>query len=210
MTRGSVVLLHGAMRTKRCMARLGRFLTRHGYQVHNIGYPSTRYPIGTIADHLQTPLSQAANLGSTVHFVGYSMGGLVVRAYLANYAPTNLGRVIMLGTPNHGSEVADYLKDWHLYRWIYGPAGQQLTTQEPYPQMLPPCELGIIAGSRSYDPLFGRKIPGIHDGKVSVESTKLDGMNDHIILPVCHTLMPESRRVHRQVLAFLKHGKFAQ
>lgn len=207
---GSVVLLHGALRTKRCMARLARFLTKHDYRVHNIGYPSTRFTIGTIADKLQTPISQATNLGSTVHFVGYSMGGLVLRAYLAKYCPSNLGRVVMLGTPNQGSEVADYLKDWHLYRLLYGPAGQQLTTKEPYHAKLPPCELGIIAGDRSYDPIFGRKIPGTHDGKVSVESTKLEGMKDHIILPVCHTLMPENRIVHDQVLAFLKDGKFVQ
>ena len=136
------------------------------------------------------------------------MGGLLIRAYLAAYPPANLGKVIMLGTPNQGSQVADRIHGWKLYQWLYGPAGQQLTTHTPCPHRLPACTLGIIAGNRSYDPIFGRYLPSVHDGKVTVENTKLPEMSDHIILPVCHTLMPESKAAQAQVLAFLTTGKF--
>ena len=51
------------------------------------------------------------------------MGGLVIRALLNRYRPDNLGRVVQIGTPNHGSEVADFLKNDWLYRLFFGPAG---------------------------------------------------------------------------------------
>ena len=65
-----------------------------------------------------------------VHFVGYSMGGLIIRAYLQKYRPQHLGRVVMLGTPNQGSEVADAIRHFWLYRRFYGPAGQELITDQ--------------------------------------------------------------------------------
>jgi pimeloyl-ACP methyl ester carboxylesterase len=149
--------------------------------------------------------------GAPVHFVVHSMGGLLVRAYLARYPETKIGRVVMLGTPNHGSEVADYMKDWRLYRWIFGPAGQQLVTQQQgISQLFGPVNfpLGIIAGNSTIDMFCSRIIGQTNDGKVSVESTKLQGMAAHIVLPVSHLGMLHSRMVRRHIVQFLKTGAF--
>ena len=144
-----------------------------------------------------------------LHFVGYSMGGLVARAYIHRYAPAKLGRVVQLATPNHGSEVADYLKDWPLYRWLYGPAGQQLVTHfTDRNSLFGPVTypLGILAGDRSIDPFCGRVLPRPHDSKVTVASTRLEGMQMHRVLRSSHVFFPSNRQVWKETVQFLKGG----
>jgi triacylglycerol lipase len=144
------------------------------------------------------------------------MGGLVTRYYLHEYPTPKLGRIVMLSPPNTGSEFADKLKITpflkKLYKSIYGPAGQQLSTDHIHPA--PPKDpLGIIAGTRSMNPLspifLARSEVGPHDGMVPVARTKIYGMTDHIEMPVNHTTMMKNPRVIAQVQHFLKHEKFA-
>lgn len=192
------------------MAPLARYLEREGYAVLNLNYPSTTLPIEEIVEVIHPEIAAFAG-NDPVHFVGYSMGGLVIRAYLKRHRPPQLGRVVMLGTPNHGSEVADFLKNWALYRHNYGPAGQQIGTDLAVPEGLfgaVDYPLGIIAGTRSFDPLCYYLLPRPHDGKVTVESTKLEGMSAHITLPVSHTWMPYDRKVQHLAATFLKQGCF--
>lgn len=194
------------------MAGLARYLRQRGYAVANLGYPSRRMRLEGLADDLYPIISawQAAHPGP-LHMVGHSMGGLVIRALLARYPALRPQRVVMIGTPNQGSEVADFLRNNRLYRWVYGPAGQQLCCAPPragLPDAFP-AVLGVIAGNRCYDPLCGRLIGRESDGKVSVESTRLAGMRDHCILPVGHSTMPARRCVHEAVAHFLAQGKFA-
>jgi triacylglycerol esterase/lipase EstA (alpha/beta hydrolase family) len=139
------------------------------------------------------------------------MGGLLVRAYLARYPQTKIGRVVMLGTPNHGSELADRMRNWRLYRWIYGPAGQQLVTeQHATADLLGPVNypLGIIAGKSTINLLCSRIFGAPNDGMVSVESTKLAGMAAHVVLPVSHLGMLQSEVVRRLIWNFLRSGTF--
>ena len=210
-TPDTVVLLHGIFLNASSMFGMARFLRKQGYRVINLTYPSTRMTLEALAEDLHGRLAPQLPPQGRIHFVGHSMGGLLIRAYLAKHAPANLGRIVMLGTPNQGSEVADRIKDWKLYRRFYGPAGQQLLTTAPltYPA-LPVGIIGMIAGTRSYDFIFGRFLPRPHDGKVSVASTRLDGMADHITLPVSHTYMPWSGKVQAQVKAFLAMGSFSR
>lgn len=209
----TVVLLHGILRSRRCMGKLARLLAREGFHVLNTGYASSRYDIAALAQQLHTRINeQVAETQGKVHFVGFSMGGLLIRAYLAAHRPKQLGRVVMLGTPNNGSEVADFLQHNPLYRWVYGPAGQQLITRQQafiHHFGAVDYELGIIAGNKPVDGfLSSRLIPSAHDGRVSVESTKLHGMKDHIILPVNHTFLPAYAPAMQQTLKFLQHGQF--
>jgi pimeloyl-ACP methyl ester carboxylesterase len=140
------------------------------------------------------------------------MGGLLARAYLAKYPPRRLGRVILLGTPNNGSEIADRFRHFAIYRAFFGPAGQQLTTapDAATKALLPAPDypLGVIAGTRSIYPIASRFLPSPNDGRVSVASTRLDGMTDHVVIPTAHPLLLRDARAVAQTVAFLRNGRF--
>jgi hypothetical protein len=118
----------------------------------------------------------------------------------------------MLGTPNSGSEIADRLRHFRAYRAFFGPAGQQLGTQRDavINALFPPVDysVGIIAGNRSIDPVAGTMLPKPHDGRVSVENTKLDGMADHVVVAASHPWLVRNAVAVEQTIAFLRDGKF--
>lgn len=206
-----VVILHGIVRSSSHMQPLAKYLEDAGYDVINLDYPSTKYSLEVLVEVINKNLSSKLTENKTVNYVGYSMGGILVRALINKYPPKKLGRVVQLGAPNHGSEVADFLKNNWLYRFFYGPAGQQLTinnkdTEELLGKVY--YELGIIAGNSTIDPVSSYIIGGDDDGKVSIASTKLDGMKDHIIVSSSHTFFPSNKDVQKQTLYFLKHGVF--
>lgn len=207
----SIILLHGLARSDRSMSRLEDALAREGYCVQNVNYDSTRNNIETLAEQAIGPALEACPGESRVHFVTHSMGGILVRQYLKNHDIENLGRVVMLGPPNKGSEVIDNLKDFPGFYFIHGDAGLELGTGETsLPNKLGHAtfDLGIIAGTRSINILLSRMIPGVDDGKVSVENTKLPGMSDHIEMDVTHTFMMRNDEVIEQVIHYLQHGRF--
>lgn len=208
-----VVMLHGIFRTSAHMQPLADYLQDAGYEVLNLDYPSTHYPLDQLIDKTAQMIdTHVTDKTRKVHFVGYSMGGLLVRGIVAKHRPEHMGRVVLLGTPNRGSEVADFLKNNLFYKSFYGPAGQELGTkdseqlQEVFGKV--DYELGIIAGNFSIDPFSSFLISGEDDGKVSVENTKLEGMKDHITVSASHTFFPSNKDAQKQTLAFLKEGRF--
>lgn len=206
-----VVLLHGMARTEHSMSKLAESLEKEGYMVANDGYPSTRLNIDEIAQlHIPKAIKRCSNV-ETIHFVTHSLGGIVVRHYLSQNRLTTLGKVVMLGPPNKGSEVVDKLKSVPGFKLINGPAGLQLGTDEnSVPNSLGSVTypVGIIAGSSSVNPILSQMLPNPDDGKVSVERTKVEGMSDHIVMPVTHTFMMKNKDVISQVKTFLKAGQF--
>ena len=206
-----VVLFHGIARSSTQMKSLEEYLTKQGYDVINYNYPSTDYPLETLTELTHKYLAKKLTQDKPVHFVGFSMGGLLVRAYIHKYKPQNLGRVVQLATPNHGSEASDFFQDVWIYKKIFGPAGQQLiTNQQEIEHLFGDIyyELGIIAGNSTIDPISSTIIPGDDDGKVSIQSTKLAGMKDHIVIPSSHTFFPSNKSIHSQTEYFLKNGVF--
>ena len=209
-----VVLLHGILRSKTDMLPLLNYLKKDGYSGINLLYPSRKKSLEDLTDFIHEKIIAHPDYSDdkTLHFVAHSMGGLITRYYITTRQPKNLGKVVMLGPPNTGSEFADFLKDNKilapLFKKIYGPAGQQLTTKQKHIDGDITYPLGIIAGTRSINPLAPFILPGPHDGMVPVERTKIKGMADHIVVPSTHTFMMFNPRVMRQVKYFLENGRF--
>lgn len=208
-----VILLHGLARTENSMQTMEKRLSSEGYQAVNIGYPSRNYDIETLAKKAIEPALNICEPSQEIHFVTHSLGGILVRQYLSTHKIPPLKYVVMLGPPNKGSEVVDKLHKVPGFHAINGDAGMQLGTgQFSVPNRLGPAtfNLGIIAGNKSINWILSTLIPGSDDGKVSVENTKLEGMDDHLELSTTHTFMMKNEEVINQVVYYLEHGKFEQ
>ena len=207
-----VVILHGLGRTPFSMKRMEWAMSRAGYRVINLRYPSRSASVSRLAKECLRPkLSQLLEERPTaVHFVTHSMGGLVLRAYLSNHNIENPGRIVMLAPPNQGSELADRLQKNWLGRKILGPALRDLGTAVAKTPAPAGFETGIIAGDKSLNPFFAPALPKPNDGKVSVQSARLEGMKDFLVVHKSHTWMMWDRGVIGQTLFFLKNGRFAR
>jgi len=232
--RECVVLLHGLGRSAWSMRRLARFFRTRGYVVWCKTYPSRRHKIEELAEQVFAEVFSDERVlqCEKIHFVTHSLGGILLRqwfqvsgrfesnslgdassdrAKLAVSGAEKIGRVVMLGAPNQGSDVTDFFRHWPLYQWLTGPAGSQLGTRKnDLPRSLKAIDLdvGVIAGTRSADPWFASLFAGEHDGKVSVSSTRLAEMADFVALPVGHTLMMWNKEVIEQAYHFIREGYF--
>lgn len=194
----SVVLVHGMGRTSISMAPLAFALSSRGYAPSRFGYPSRTVEIAaagrSLADHVRRLVEGRSP--SSVHLVGHSLGGILIRWLIAHERPPRLGRVVMLAPPNQGSSVADRIASGWASRF-FRPLPDLTTRPSSMARNIPTptdIEIGIIAGDR--------------DNKVSVEETHLSGQKDHVVVASGHTFIMARPTVHRLVLRFLETGSF--
>lgn len=211
-----VILLHGMGRTHRSMKKMARHLVDEGYRVVNLDYPSTGASIETLSEGVVAGTVQSCKLecpSARIHFVTHSLGGILVRQYLQTHRLPPGSRVVMLSPPNQGSEIVDLLKDFFLYRWVMGPAGQQLgTAADAVPNRLGPVDVpvGIITGDSTLEPWFSSQMPGLDDGKVSVERARLAEMTDFLVVHQSHGFIMNDPQVIEQTIHFLEYGRFSK
>jgi len=208
-----VVLLHGLNRSWRAMGKMAEALQDEGFSTANVDYPSQQGTVETLAPvAVGSGLDQCRNIGANkIHFVTHSMGGILFR-YAHGVEPIpELGRVVMLGPPNQGSEVVDITREWAVAAMFSGEAGKQLGTDEDdIPANLKPVdfELGIVAGTGTINPFMSAVLPAADDGKVTVERTKVDGMTDFLVVTKSHRTLMQSDSVIQNTAAFLHSGQF--
>ena len=191
-----VVLVHGLGRTQMSMMALEWSLEREGYQVFNWGYSSTCCPVEELAQELADELKNLEDPRPTkIHFVGHSLGNIIIRWVLSNDEPREPGRVVMLAPPNHGAETADRYVDW--FGWLLDPLDDLVTEEGSTARQLPILEereVGVIAGQ--------------YDGKVSVDETRLEAHDDHAVVGAAHTFIMNRPDVHAKIIAFLEDAAF--
>ena len=208
-----VILLHGLGRTSLSMKGVEWYLKRRGYCVINARYPTSGVTVEQISQTYLAPLltSDIAHSAAKINFVTHSQGGILLRQYLSEHSLPNLGRVVMLAPPNHGSAVVDRLKTNRFTRPFLGPGYLELGTDAAsLPNRLGSVnfDCGIIAGDFSWNPFLSHMLNGPNDGKVTLASAQVDGMRDLLVLPYSHTWLMWRKTTMRQIRCFLKNGRF--
>lgn len=221
MSKPTVILLHGLGRTAWAMRPVARHLEQLGYPVLNVGYPSQRFSISELTRHYVAPAFARLPQDQPAYWVTHSLGSILLRCFVSQMADDDararIQRVVMLAPPNQGSEVVDRLRHWPVVPRLMGPSFVQLGTDDAaYWRTLavseaarpPDWQVGVIAGTRSWEPWFSRMIPGDNDGKVSVQSACWPGAVDSLSLPVNHTTLMRDGRVLRAIDHFFSCGSF--
>jgi hypothetical protein len=208
-----VVLLHGLNRSWSAMRPMAEALQEAGFTTVNIDYPSQSGAIEKIAPvAVNLGLSECRQAGATkIHFVTHSLGGILLRYESKHSVIPDLGRVVMLGPPNQGSEIIDKTRDWPGFEMLSGEAGAQLGTDvDSMPIKLGSVdfELGVIAGTRTINVFSSAMLPDRDDGRVSVASTQVDGMADFLVVDNSHRYITRSDVVIRNTKSFLRNGAF--
>ena len=205
-----VFVLHGLAGGGLTISPLANRIEDAGFETQIIDYKT----LGTSPDEIMTEVSKKfedamPDTNTTVHFVGYSLGSIVIRAYLDRNKIENLGRVVLIAPPNKGSPIADFCKD----TWVIDLFGETInflgTDSSSFPNSIgdPYYPVGIIAGigTSSFNNFY---LPGLDDGIVPLESTKLNSTTDLIEVNESHVWMKFKKTIAKQTIEFLNNEKF--
>lgn len=211
-----VVLIHGLHQSAWIMGPLAKRLQSKGFTTHQHNYHSLRDSIDQHSNSLNDWLTKNHNPEVPIHLVGHSLGGLVIRDFIARFPEWQIGRCVTLGTPHLGSTTAEYIKK--LVSPLVGKSYENALDGQNAP-LKQGISLGVIAGNSPYG--LGQfvldyhkkkaklsKPQRDHDGTVYVFETRLPEATDHIVLPVSHTGMLINQQVADQTAYFLDHGMF--
>jgi triacylglycerol lipase len=203
---GTIVLLHGQGRTRLSMMILSRRFRSAGYQTVNFPYNQTIDSLDEISDQLIGFIGKKVKT-TNYHLVGHSLGNVIIRNAFRKEYPAGLGKIVMLAPPNQPAHLAKLLKKNLIYLWITGDSGKKLSEEAFYRDLpVPTVRFGIIAGDKGQSLTFSEP----NDGMVSIESTKLDGMADWLLLHHGHTFIMNCRDTFEQCRRFIERGSFKQ
>lgn len=205
----AVVLLHGLWFAGWTQTLLARRLRRRGFTPHSFSYPSVRLDLEENAAALHAFASRLR--APAVHFVGHSLGGVVIRALFHHHPDRPPGRIVTLGSPHGGSHPGRVLSRGRLGRRVVGRSVGDLVEGVPSSWTPPDREIGLVVGLRSFG--IGRLVPGLprpNDGVVARSEAGWAAASDVLELPVPHTGMLVSAAVASQVVHFLERGRFAR
>jgi pimeloyl-ACP methyl ester carboxylesterase len=213
-----VVLQHGLWRSASSLGRLERALLDHGYAVLNFSYPSTRGRVEAHAERLDRELdawlAARAVRPDRIAFVGHSLGGLVIRRYLARDDAVDAWAVVMVATPQRGAVLAAKRKDVPGFGLLMGDdAALELVPGNPLYDQLGPVtaeHVGVVYGMKGNPDGWNPDIPGDDDGTVGVAEVSLPDADDSVGLRVGHTRISFDGDAIRQILTFLRRGRFAR
>ena len=206
--RQNVLFVHGLWMNGLETWWLRHRVASHGFGTHSVSYPTMHATAEQVARQLATEI---AGLEPPVHLVGHSLGGLMLLKLFELIPDQPPGRIVLLGSPVSGSRAARSVAGWAVGPSLLGQIALTEIVERTPRQWTLPRELGVIAGSTSAG--LGRLVsdlPEPNDGTVTVEETRIEGMTDHIVLPVTHTGMLASASVAEHVVQFLNTGRFLE
>jgi pimeloyl-ACP methyl ester carboxylesterase len=208
-----VILLHGFGKSSRSMNSIASYLAEHNYKVINVDYPSRKHDIQTLIEKKIAPQAQEClNKKSKIHFVGYSMGGVIAKNFIDNHNITNLGKLVLIASPIRGSDISSILSKNSFFRIIFGPAVSDLSFssklfQTPEANLSYP--IGIIKANKSHNPLTSLfLLKGPNDGTITHASTHIDGAKDIIQIDANHNSIIYLDETKKQILHFLQTSNF--
>ena len=208
----TVVLVHGLWMNGLELTMLGyRLRHEHAYDVRTFSYPTMSGSAADICRDLAAFASTAADEGRVVHFVGHSLGGVLVYRTLAEFgAGKSGGKAVLLGSPINGSKAARGAARFQALRPLLGPHVLSELADPPPRRWSGPSAMGAIAGTlRMGTGQFFAHFDEDNDGTVAVSETRIPGLAGHLVLPHSHFGMLYARDVAAQVAHFLRTGRFS-
>ena len=208
-----VVLVHGLARNSLSMWALELRLEDAGYEVESLNYSSLNKSVTEVQQQVRDQLYACCHDNVPTHYVGYSLGGLLIRGFFADQAnqafAVNRRQVVMIGTPNNGTQIVDNFAEQQWFQ-LLGDTTLALGTQNnsfPMGLPMPDFSAGIIAGTESWS-ISDDILAEASDGLVPVESTKLPNMADFVSVYANHSMLRYNGKVAEQTIHFLQHGQF--
>lgn len=204
-----VIYVHGLwMPGQESLILRHRLSHEFSLELHSFRYSAASTAMSEVTEHLDAFVRELRS--PVVHFVGHSLGGLVIYRFLERFPAQPEGAVVFLGTPCIGSRAAERAARFAPVAHLMGHSVAQELLQPHERRWSHARPLGIIAGTQPIG--FGQLLADFHednDGTIAVSETRLPGATDHLVLPVSHLGLLLSARVAHETGLFLTQGRFS-
>ena len=205
-----VLLVRGLGGTGLSFREMKEALEDDGYHVAIISYPTTRQGIHAHAVNIQVILDRLEGV-TDMFVVAHSMGGLVMRQVLARGGPwtdrIEVKGLVMIATPNQGSQLAHEFRDLGAFETATTEAGQDLLPDfaKGLPAVtIPHCLIvGTLNNGKGLNPL----VDGDDDGVVAVSEVLLHSTDDVLYVEDNHNGLLSNPDSIAGIRRFLSGGR---